>query len=149
MFLTITINGKGGGEIKIQIDVEANDGKPYLIPEPLDSYKFGTKDEFSIFLGYPVDWDDQTEAYIDVKFNDDSSDFMTYNPEILMVYNNEGEQINAGKYSITVTVTGEEKSVIYEIQLDLVAGVLFGDSDPYALDLDEFFEEISEYGDEG
>ncbi len=58
MFLTITINGKGGGIFKIQIDVEANDGKPYLIPEPKASYKFGTEDNFSIFLGYPKDADD-------------------------------------------------------------------------------------------
>ncbi len=74
---------------------------------------------------------------------------MTYDPEILMVFNNEGEKIEPGKYTMTVTVTGEYKSVEYEIQLDLVAGVLFGDSDPYALSLEELLEEIGgDFGDE-
>ena len=89
MAITINVSGKGGGDYKIPIEVEGNDGLPYLKPEPIAVYKYGTLDSMVIDLGYPFD-SDGLDAEIDVVFNGGSDDFMYYDSDYYMIFNYDG-----------------------------------------------------------
>ena len=112
--LVIHVAGEGGDDYQIPIEVEKNDGLPYLMPEPFAVYEYGTEDSITIDLGFPLDWDGE-DAEIDVVFNDGSDDFMYYDSEYFMIFNYEGDDISAGTYTIVVTVTGAFNAVEYEI----------------------------------